>query len=213
MKINIEKTSNVERKLNVEIPWERVQEEIDNALVRIRKTATLKGFRKGKAPMNLVRRIYTDDARQDATQALVMQATRQALDEHDLEPYGNPYLTDMKSEDNEPMVFEAMVELSPDFEIADYRGLVLEKPVKEVRDGDVDAFLFVLRERNAEAVPLVEDRPLRDGDVAIVDFKGSTDGEVLQGMDIEGFELRLGREQLIPGFEEQIVGMKTDQER
>lgn len=213
MKINIEETSSVERKLNVEIPWNRVREEIDRSLVRIRKTATLKGFRKGKAPMDLVRRVYSDDARQSATEALVMEATRKALDEHDLEPYGNPYLTDIKSEENEPMVFEAIVELSPDFELADYKGLALERPIREIRDGDVDGFLFSLRERNAEAVPAGEDRPLRDGDVAIVDFQGSRDGEVLKGMDIDDFEIRMGREQLIPGFEEQIVGMKMGQER
>ncbi|UCF31162.1 MAG: trigger factor [bacterium] len=213
MKINVEKTSEVERKLNVEIPWETVREEIDRSLTKIRRTATLKGFRKGKAPLDLVRRIYSDDARQEAINALVMRATRQALDQHNLEPYGNPYLTDVRSEDNEPMVFEAMVELSPRFEVSDYRGLVLERPFREVTSGDVDGFLFTLRERNAEAVPVEDARALRDGDVATVHFKGSKGGEVLQGMDIDDFEIRLGREQLIPGFEEQIVGMKAGEKR
>jgi trigger factor len=213
MKINIEKTSDVERKLNVEIPWKSVEEEIEQVLARIKKTASLKGFRKGKAPMDMIRKVYAGEAREDAVNNLVADATRKAMTDNDLTPLGNPYLTDVQSKEKEPLVFEAMVELSPTFEMADYSSLELEKPVRDITDGDVDGFLFTLRERAAEAVPLLEDRPLREEDVAVVDFKGSKGGEVLEGMDIQDFEIRLGREQLIPGFEEQIVGMKPDQDR
>jgi len=213
MKINIEKTSDVERKLNVEIPWKSVEEEIEKVLGRIRKTASLKGFRKGKAPLDMVRKVYAGEAREDAVNNLVAEATRKAMADNEITPFGNPYLTDIQSKENEPVVFEAMVELPPTFEIADYSSLELERPVKEVTDGDVDGFLFTLRDRAAQTVPLEEDRPLGGDDLAIVDFKGSREGEVLEGMDIKDFEVRLGREQLIPGFEEQIVGMTIGQEK
>ncbi len=213
MKINIEKTSGAERKLNVEIPWKSVEEEIEKVLARMKKTVSLKGFRKGKAPMDMIRKVYAGEAREDAVNNLVAEATRKAMADDDITPFGNPYLTDVQSRENEPLVFEAMVELSPTFEMADYSSLELEKPVREITDGDVDGFLFTLRERAAEAVPLIEDRPLKEGDLAVVDFKGSKGGEALEGMDIQDFEVRLGREQLIPGFEQQIVGMKPGQDR
>lgn len=213
MKINVEKTSDVERKLNVEIPWKSVEEEIEKVLGRIRKTASLKGFRKGKAPLEMVRKVYAGEAREDAVNNLVAEATRKAMADNDLTPLGNPYLTDIQSKEEEPLVFEAMVELTPTFELADYSSLELERPVKEITDGDVDGFLFTLRERAAQTVPLEEERPLRGDDLAIVDFQGSREGEVLEGMDIRDFEVRLGREQLIPGFEEQIVGMTIGQEK
>ncbi|MEE8320202.1 MAG: trigger factor [bacterium] len=213
MKINVEETSSVERKLNVEIPWDQVKEEIDRALVQIQKRADLKGFRKGKAPMEMVRQVFAEDARQEAVNNLVSVATRKALDENNLDPLGNPYLTDVKSEDEEPLIFEAMVELMPEFELADYEGLKLEKPVSKVTEKEVSHFIDSMRERRAEAVPVFEDRTLKGDDVAEIDFKGSRGGEPVAGMDVSNYIVRLGRSELLPGFEEQIVGMKPDQNR
>ncbi len=213
MKINVEETSSVERKLNVEIPWDQVKEEIDRTLVQIQKKADLKGFRKGKAPIEMVRQVYAEDARQEAVNTLVAVATRKVLDEHNLDPLGNPYLTDVRSEDEEPLIFEAVVELMPEFEPADYEGLKLEKPVNEVTDTEVSDFMDSMRERRAETVPVFEDRTLKDDDVAEIDFKGSRGGEPVAGMDVSNYIVRLGRSELLPGFEEQIVGMKPDQNR
>ncbi len=213
MKINIEETSSVERKLNVEIPWDQVQDEIVRVLVRIQKKADLKGFRKGKAPIEMVKRHFSEDAKQEAVNNLVASATRKVLDENSLEPLGNPYLTDVRSEDNEPLVFEAMVELTPDFELAEYKGLELEKPVQKVTGSDVDDFIQSMRERRAETVPVIEDRVLKGDDAAEIDFKASRNGEPVEGMGAQNYIVRLGHSELIPGFEEQIVGMKSGQTR
>lgn len=209
MKINIEKTSDVERKLSVEIPWDTVKEEIDKALLHIRAGATLKGFRKGKAPLEMVRKIYGAEAKDDAIKSLVSVATRKALDENNLIPFGSPYLTDVKSDDDNPLGFEAIVELSPSFELVDYRGLELEKPISRVKDEDVTGFLDSFREQRAEAVPVEEDRALRSGDLARVDFSGTKEGEPVEGMDVKDYGIRIGKTELVPGFEEQIVGMKA----
>lgn len=213
MKINIEETSSVERKLNVEIPWDQVKDEIDRALLQIQKRADLKGFRKGKAPIEMVRQVYAEDARQEAVNTLVSVATRKALDEHNLDPLGNPYLTDVKSEDEEPLIFEAIVELMPEFDPAGYEGLKLEKPVSKVTDKEVSEFIDTMRERRAETVPILEDRNLKGDDVAEIDFKGSRGSEPVEGMDVSNYIIRLGRSELLPGFEEQIVGMKPGQVR
>lgn len=213
MKINIEETSSVERKLNVEIPWDQVKDEIARALASIQKNADLKGFRKGKAPIEMVRQHFSEDAKQEAVNNLVASATRKALDENNLEPMGNPYLTDVRSEDNEPLVFEAVVELVPEFELADYKGLELEKPVQKVTDAEVDDFTYSMRERRAETVPVIEDRVLKGDDTAEIDFTASRGGEPVEGMGAQNYIVRLGRSELIPGFEEQIVGMKPGQTR
>ena len=90
MKTTLEVTGEVERKLNIEVPWDKYQEELDRQLVKVRKGVTIKGFRKGKAPMEMVRRIYCEDSGKDAVNALAGEAVREALAEHDLKPFGNP---------------------------------------------------------------------------------------------------------------------------
>lgn len=213
MKVSIEQTSTVERKLNIEIPWDRVQTEIESQLSRIRMRAKLKGFRPGKAPMEMVRRLYSDEAREDAVNAVAVEAIRDALRENNLTPFGNPYLTDIKSGNNEPLVLEAIVELPPSFELADFSALELERPTYPVREEEIERFMDSLRERNAEMVPVKKDRPLGEGDVALVDFAGTQDGKPVPGLAVESFRVRMGKSELIPGFEEQIVGMTKGQVR
>ncbi|NOY87442.1 MAG: trigger factor [Deltaproteobacteria bacterium] len=213
MKINLEKTSDVERKLSVEIPWDTVKEEIDKALFRIRAGATLKGFRKGKAPIEMVRKIYGAEAKDDAVNSLVSVATRKALDENNLIPFGSPYLTEVKSDENKPLGFEAIVELSPSFELTDYKGLELEKPIFRVKDEDVTSFIDSLREQKAEAVPVEENRELCSGDIARIDFSGTKGGEPVEGMDVKDYMIQIGKTELVPGFEAQILGMKAGEEK
>ncbi len=213
MKINIEKTSEVERKLNIEVPWEKYQGEIEHQISLIRKNATLKGFRKGKAPVGMVRQVYGEDAHKEAVNALASEAMKDALAEHDLKPYGNPYLTDVKKEENKAVLMEAMVELEPVFELADYAGLDLEKTAPEASEEEINTLLERLRENRGENVEMTEDRGLREDDVAIIDYAGSRGGSPLEELKGNDFLVRVGRSELVPGFEEQILGMKNGQER
>jgi trigger factor len=212
MKVNIEETSSVERKLEIEIPWERFSEEIENQLTRISRSATLKGFRKGKAPMTMVRKIYGEDARGDAVDQLAREAVMGTLHEKGLKPFGNPYLTDVSSEEGQPLTMEAMVELEPDPEPAAYDGLSLERPSQPVTDEEVDQFMDTIRERNAE-VEAVEGGALKDDNIASLDFNGTIGGEQVEGLEVKDFMVRIGKSELFPGFEEQIVGMKADETR
>jgi trigger factor len=213
MKITVEKTSEVERKLNIEIPWDRYQEELDQQLVHIRKGATLKGFRKGKAPMEMVRRIYSEDAGKDAVNALAGEAVRDTLAEHDLKPFGSPYLTDVKTEENKSVNMEAIVELEPTFELAEYSALELMKPSPEVSDDDVDNFLQNMRQNQADTVGIEEKRGLKEDDVANVDFTGSKSGEPVEDLNGTDYLLHIGSSETVPGFEEQIVGMEAGQKK
>ncbi len=208
MKVTVEKTSDVERKLNIEIPWDRYQEEVDRQLKLIGRRSTIKGFRKGKAPMSMIRRIYSEDAGQDAVNALAGEAVRDTLAEHELKPFGNPYLTDVKTEEDKAVTMEAMVELEPTFEVADYSALELEKPKPAVKEEDVDGFLDSMRERHGESVTVEDGRGLREDDIASIDFTGTKGGEQVENLDIKDYMIRIGKSEMVPGFEEQIVGMK-----
>ncbi len=213
MKITVEVTSEVERKLNIEVPWDKYQEELDRQLGQIRKSATLKGFRKGKAPMEMVRRIYSDDAGKDAVNALAGEAVRDTLAEHDLKPFGSPYLTDVNTEENKSVNMEAIVELEPTFELADYSALDLIKPGTEVNDDEVDKFLQNMRQNQADTVSIDEKRGLKDGDVANVDFSGTMGGQPVEDLNGTDYMIHMGSSESVPGFEEQVVGMEADQKK
>ena len=213
MKITVEKTSEVERKLNIEVPWDKYQEELNRQLAQIRKGSTLKGFRKGKAPMEMVRRIYSEDAGKDAVNALAGEAVRDTLAEHELKPFGSPYLTDVKTEENKSVNMEAIVELEPTFELAEYSALDLMKPSPEVSDDDVDKFLQNMRHNQADTVSIEEKRGLKEGDVANVDFTGSMGGEPVEDLNGTDYLLHIGSSETVPGFEEQIVGMEAGQKK
>lgn len=209
MKTTIEVTSGVERKLNIEIPWDKYQEELDRQLVSIRKNTTMKGFRKGKAPMEMVRRIYSEEAGQDAVNALAGEAVRDALAEHELKPFGNPYLTDVKTEENKGVSMKAVVELEPVFELADYSALELVKPGIDVTDADIEKFLENMRQNQAETVTMEEKRGLRDGDIANIDFTGSLDGKPVKDLAGTDYLVQVGKSETVPGFEENIIGMEA----
>ncbi|MDF1536694.1 MAG: trigger factor [bacterium] len=208
MKINVEKTSDAERKLNIEIPWDRYQEEVDRQLKLIGRRATVKGFRKGKAPMSMIRRIYSKDAGHDAVTALAGDVVKDTLAEHELKPFGNPYLTDVRTEEDKAVTLEAIVELEPVFEVADYAALKLEKPRPAVREEEIDGFISSMRERHGETVKVEDGRGLKEDDIASIDFAGTRSGEPVKNLDIKDYIVRIGKSELVPGFEEQIVGMK-----
>jgi trigger factor len=213
MKINIEKTSEVERKLSIEVPWEKYSEEMDRQFSRIRKGATLKGFRKGKAPMEMVRRMYRDDAHNETVNTLATEAVKDVVDEHELKTFGNPYITDVKTQEEKALTLEAVLELEPVFELADYSNLVLEKPVPEATEEEIDNFLERLRENRGQSVKTTEDRGLREDDIAVIDYSGFKGGEPVEELQTKDSLVRIGRSETIAGFEEQILGMKKEETR
>lgn len=213
MKIIVEKTSEVERKLSIEVPWDKYQEELDRQLGHIRKGATIKGFRKGKAPMEMVRRIYSEDAGKDAVNALAGESVRNALAEHELKPFGSPYLTDVKTEENKSISMEAIIELEPTFELTDYSAMELIKPGTEVSDDEINKFLQNMRQNQADTVGLDEKRGLRDGDVANIDFTSTMGGQPVKDLNDTDFLVHIGKSETVPGFEEQIVGMEPGQKK
>ncbi len=217
MKISIESPSPLERKLSVEVPWEMFAEEIDAALRAIQQQATLPGFRKGKAPLEMVRRNYEEEARNEATEAMVRKGLMKAMADgswkmEDLA--GNPYLMDInKPEPGAALAFTAMVELRPVFTPAPLAGVRLEKPVRAVTEAEVDGFVEDLRRQSARPTPLLEDRGLGGEDIATLDFSGTVGGKALPGLMGTDYRVRMGQGRLVEGFENGILGMKPGETR
>jgi len=168
------------------------------------------GFRKGKVPPAVVKKLYGEKLEQDAEAEVVRDMLSKAYEEAGITAdriIGEPIFKKYEKGDDTIEV-EILVSLRPEFDIEGYKDIVPSYEVPEVTDEEVEERLSRLAEQSAKAVSIEEDRPLENGDVAVFDFTGYLDGEEFEGGKAEKYELEIGSNQFIPGFEEQMVGMK-----
>lgn len=209
MKSNLEKTSGLGRKISVDVPVEKVNAVFDRIYKGIQKEANLKGFRKGKAPISLIRTTYSDRARQNAVEDLVSEAYSLALKEHDLVPITQPSVNFEALREDQGFQFTAEFEVRPDVKLKKYEGLKVEKEKLKVDEARVNEILVRLQESRAELVPLIEDRGTQTGDTLEVDFFGKVNGAPLEGGEAKAFKIEIGSNSLIPGFEDGLVGLRV----
>lgn len=209
MKATVDKLDGLSRKLNVEVPTEKVNNAFGKVYKVLQKNANIKGFRKGKAPLDVIRSMYQDRVQGDVAQELVQSHYTEALDEHSLNPIGYPQISIGQLAEGQPFSFSAEFEVRPDVEVKNYEGLEIEREKLVVSDEQVDAVLKNIQQSHSETVPVFEERPLQKGDIADIDFKGIMDGAPLPNGAAEGHQLEIGSGQFIPGFEEGIEGMKV----
>jgi trigger factor len=208
MRSNLENVSTLERKLNIEVPAAEVQEAFDRALKDIQRNVTVKGFRKGKAPLNTIQSIYGDRLKQDVIQDLIRAKYAEALVEHSLDPISYPTIEFDPLEEKTDFQFTAEFEVRPEVTLKELEGLPVKKETMPSAEKVIEDTLQDIRKSRAETVPVLEDRPAQNGDVAVIDFIGYMDGQELEGGKGEGHELELGSNSFIPGFEEGVVGMR-----
>jgi len=208
MKSNLETLSPLERKLNIVVPAEEVQAAFEQAFKGIQKHAELKGFRKGKAPMVAIRRAYGDRVKQDVLQSIVQSNFASAVDQHQLDPISFPAIEFDEIDESREFSFTAEFEVRPEVKLAQFEGLVVEREKFEPKAEAVDETLEELRNSRPEFTPVLEDRPAQVGDVAIIDFQGNLLTGPLENGAGQNYQLELGSQSFIPGFEEGIVGMK-----
>lgn len=209
----LETVSDLERKLNIEVHASEVQDAIENAIKGIQKHVTIKGFRKGKAPVTAVRAAYGDRVKQDVVQDIVQSKYAEALREHKLDPISFPTIEFDPLEEGKDFHFTAEFEVRPEVNIKKIDGLPVKKEKLDLGDKLVNDTLEDIRKGRAEHVPVLEDRPAQKGDIAAVDFKGVMDGKPLENGSAEGHELELGSNSFIPGFEEGVEGMTIGQQK
>lgn len=197
--------------LKFEIPVEDHAAAIDAAFNKIKDTLDVPGFRKGKMPKQMfIARFGEEALYEDALNFALQEAYPSAIDATGIAPVNQPQIGVESLEKGQAWVISAEVEIAPEIELGEYKGLTIKKQDVEVSDADVDAEIETMRQGQAELV-LAEDRAAENGDTVVIDFDGSVDGDHFEGGKGENFSLELGSGQFIPGFEEQLVGHKAEE--
>lgn len=213
MKTNVESVSSLGRKLFVEVPSARVNEEFLKAYKYLQREVNIKGFRKGKAPIAAIKTMYSDRVKGDVAQNIVQDTYVSALKEHKLTPVSMPQIDFSEISEDQDFSFTANFEIRPEAQIVKKEGFVLEKEKVAVSQEHIDNALKNIQNSNATFETLAETRALANGDFAIIDFEGFVDGAPLQNGSAKGHQLEIGAQQFIPGFEEGLVGMNKGESR
>lgn len=198
--------------LVVEVEGDKFQAAINRAYKKQVKGMNIPGFRKGKAPKAVIEKMYGEGIfYDDAMQELYPEALENAAKEAGLKVVNDKIDLDVEEVGKDGFTFKAVITVYPEVEIADYEGIKVTPKSTEVTDEVLEEEINKVRERSGRMVT-VEDRAVKDGDTAIIDFEGFVDGEAFEGGKAENYNLAIGSNSFIPGFEEQIVGHNTGEE-
>ena len=210
---NVEKKENNTATFQVETDAAEFEAAVNGAYLKNKSSIYIPGFRKGKAPRAVVEGMYGHEVfYQDAMDELAPKAFDQGLKESQLRIVGAPAISDVKVSDDRTVEYTFEVTLYPEVTLGQYKGLSAQKDEVKVTDEEVDKELEAARKRNAHILT-VDDREAQMGDTANIDFDGYLNGERFDGGKAEGYDLELGSGSFVPGFEEQIVGMKIGEEK
>lgn len=208
-----EKKEGNEGVLTVTVPAEKVDKAIDQAFKKVVKQINVPGFRKGKVPRPIFEQRFGVEALyQDAIDILLPEAYGEAIDETGIKPVDQPEINVTSIEKGSEMTFEANVVVEPEVQLGDYKGLEIEKQNVELTDEELQESIDHQLGHLAEMV-VKEDGAIENGDTVNIDFDGYVDGEQFEGGQAEGYDLEIGSGSFIPGFEEQLVGVKTGEEK
>jgi len=214
MSIKIEKTeNNNELKLEFTIEAKKFDEGMKKVYAKTAKYINIPGFRKGKAPMAVVEKHYGPEVfYEDTFNEIVPEEYERELKENNIEAVSKPGIEVKQIGKGQDLIFTAVVQTKPEVKLGKYKGIQINKVEYNVSDEDINHELGHMAERNSRLVN-VEDRPVEDGDITVIDFEGFVDGVAFEGGKAENHELKIGSKTFIPGFEDQIIGMKIDEER
>ena len=212
MSVQVEKLEKNMAKLTVEVPAENVEKAIQGAYNKMKKSINIPGFRKGKAPRQLIEKMYGKEVfYNDAIDAMLPSAYSDAVEECGEEIVSHPQIDVVQIESGKPFVFTATVAVKPAVELGEYKGIQVEKAPIEVKDEEIEAEITKEREANSRTVT-VDDRAVAQGDIVTLDFEGFVDGVAFEGGKGENYDLTIGSNTFIPGFEDQLVGTEIGKE-
>ena len=200
--------------LEVTVPAEDLAKAYDKAAKKVAQKVNIPGFRKGKAPLKVLERaVGKDYILQEAGEAIISETLPKALEEQNIDIVARPEIEDMKLELGQDVVYKAAVTPKPEVELGEYKGIQIEKFSTEVSDEDVQQQLVSMLDRQADMVEAEEGAAVENGSFITLDFKGTVDGVAFQGGESKDYPLEVGSNSFIPGFEEQLVGMKVGEEK
>lgn len=214
MSIKVEKTDkNNEVKLSFTIEAEKFEEAIQKVYVKSAKYFNIPGFRRGKAPYKIVEKQYGAQIfYEDAFNEVVPEIYEKEIKEAGLEVVSRPEIDITQMEKGKDLIFTAVVQTKPEVKLGKYKGIEIKKVEYTVKDADIDHEMGHMAEKNARLVN-VEDRAVEKDDTTVIDFEGFVNGEAFEGGKAENHELVIGSNTFIPGFEDQIIGMKLEEEK
>ncbi|MBP3925588.1 MAG: trigger factor [Clostridium sp.] len=206
MSLQVEKLEKNMAKLTIEVPAEEFEAAIKTAYNRNKGRFNIPGFRKGKAPLNMIEKMYGAGIfYEDAANAVIDASYPKAVEECEEEIVSSPEINVTQIEKGKDFIYEATVAIKPEVTLGEYKGVEVEKVDAAVTDEDVESALQAEQKKNGRLVT-VEDRPVEDGDNTVIDFKGYVDGKAFDGGEGTDYPLTIGSHSFIDTFEEQLIG-------
>ena len=212
MSVQVEKLEKNMAKLTIEVPAAEFEAAIQEVYLKNKKRISLPGFRKGKVPRMMIEKMYGEGFfYEDAANAVIPKAYEKAAMESEIEIVSRPEIGVEQIGKGKDFIFTATVAVKPEVTLGQYKGLEYDEKPVEVTDEDLEQELKKVQEQNARTVT-VEDRAIANGDIAVIDFTGSVDGEEFEGGKGEDYELVIGSHSFIDTFEDQLIGKNTGDE-
>lgn len=212
MSVQVENLEKNMAKLTIEVAAEKVEDAIQAAYMKEKGKISVPGFRKGKVPRKMIEKMYGAGVfYEDAANTLIQENYAQAVEESGVDVVSRPTIEVVQIEAGKPFIFTAEVAVRPEVKLGKYKGVQVTKIDTTVSDEEVAAELEKERQKNSRTVT-VTDRPIAEGDTAVIDFEGFVDGVAFEGGKGENYPLTIGSGSFIPGFEEQLIGAEIDKE-
>ncbi len=213
MKVQVEELSPVRKKVSVEIPSDTVTKELNKAYNLIKRQAQVKGFRKGKAPVAILKRLYHERVDAEVAQDLIQDSVADALKESNVEPVSQPDIEKDELREGQPFTYHVYTDVGPDIELKEYKGLSLEKPLLTVTDQDLDRQLDMALQAHVRYDPVEPKRPPAKDDVVVIDYLAYEGGEPIVGVEGTDFHILAGASYFSEGFDEALLGMEEGESK
>jgi trigger factor len=211
MQVSVETTGALERRIEVSVPRERIEQAIDERLKRVSRTAKLKGFRPGKVPLKVVKQQFGAQVRQEVLSDLMQSSFAEAVTQEKLNPAAGPRIEPISIAPGEDLKYRATFEVFPKIELKGVEGIAVTRPTASVTDADVDAMVANLREQRPRFDEV--ERECREGDRVTMNFEGQVDGAAFEGSKGENVSVLLGGGRMLKDFESGVIGLKAGERK
>ena len=211
MEVSVENTSGLGRRMTVQVPAERIDQEVQSRLQSMTRTVRMDGFRPGKVPLKVIKKKFGSQVRLEIVDQVVNSTMQEALTQENIRPAGEPLIEPKESKSGEPLEYTATFEIFPEFTGSLDYGFSIKKPVADVKEEDLDAMLDNLRRQRSTWNEV--DREAQADDQVKIDFEGAVEGKPFTGNKGENMPVVLGSNSMIPGFEEQLIGARPGDEK
>ncbi|MGB6063345.1 MAG: trigger factor [Desulfomonilaceae bacterium] len=209
--IQVEDVSEIKKKVTFEVSQEKVIDMMDTQYKDLKKNVQIKGFRKGKVPLEIVRGYFKAKVEADTARKIIEETFQPGLDEKKIVPVSVIKIDPDTLEAGKPFKYTAEIEVPPPIEAKDYEGLKLKKYVREVKEDDVEKRIQTIRERNATLKPIPDTRGVAEGDHLVVDIKAESEGIAISSLTVTDYHMELGRNFYLPDFDSKLEGFKPDE--